>query len=1471
MGQASNKKRNAGTVTTATAPITTPKVATPQAPGGLPPRVPPLFRRIDWLTFGIAFAVVWTVYFLTLAPELTLEDSGELCTGSFYAGIPHPPGYPFWAIYSWLWTKILPFGNVAWRVEVGEASAAALACGMVAFMVSRGSSMLMEGIEDLKGITGKWENAICVVSGLVAGLVLGFGGVMWSESVAINRISLFGVPWVTIVLLCLMRWIYAPHQRRYLYIGLFCFGICATIHQTLLVAAMGIEVAIAAAQPRLGRTLFLGNSILFALGLILNSSHFITLLDTAGTVQALYWAVGILSIAAYVWFCFLTKSTFQELSRDGALVASFIFLGMLPNPAALGKTACLLLAIGCAGAFIWMAIETWKVDHEWVTALLLGLLWFGGASFYFYEAIAGMTDPPMQWGYPRTVEGFFHALSRGQYEKANFSNVLGDPLHFLMQLGMMIGDVAGEFNWVLMFVALVPLLFFFKMKKREQAWLLGLTAVYFCIGVLLVVLMNPSPDRQSADLIKVFFTSSHAVIAVMVGYGLALIAAYMATHYHLFRPMGLMLCAVILVPALLALYNGVSHTFYGDVGALEPKTIFPLALCLVAALVLAALAGHAYIKKRSQAEAALAGTQESWNLPVFAGLAAVFTVLSFVLAFFHPKSLSIGQIWTALPRIFAPHQYCLPVLAGVLILGTAVVFTAGLLIYKQRAPLVITLGLFCVMPLASALSHWAGSEQRGHWFGYWFGHDMFTPPFNGSDGKPLYPEMAKDTILYGGTDPGRFCPTYMIFCESFIPHDCQPKLDQKFDRRDVYLITQNALADGTYLNYLRAQYYRSQQIDPPFFSELARTLLHDKDYETNLLARLATPLDTYFEARGARIEKRWRTYTSWFGDQDITDFNSLAARLRPGEKQDAVSKWLFDHFSKATQDLLTQKSDDNRLKAALREDLNRLLEQELKVRQELADKQREKDTVEQQIADGNNSARLAQQKQELPQEIAKLKVEPLYDANRFAGVEISDYLKKFIAQNPQSDTRIRLNRLLLEAAYPTQIAKSLGGVYPDREIYIADTEDSRKCFTEYLADAARRRQMNPPQLKPGEDVNVDPNGQVQVSGQVAVMSINGLLTKVIFDHNPDNEFYVEESMPLDWMYPHLTPFGIIMHINRKPVPELTDDIVRRDHEFWSQYSARLCGNWITYDTSVSNIVAFVEKTYLRHDFTGFVGDHRFVRDEQAQKAFSKLRSSIAGVYLWRLGMMGGYPTAREYLPKSEAERQRMVKEADFAFRQAFAFCPYSPEAVFRYVSFLTSPGIGRYDDALLVAETCRKLDPENGQVVGMVESLEQFTKGPNGLAQARTRAARLEREFSENPNDVNKAFELAQMFLQLQESDRAIKVMDSVVANPSAPANALIGAAQFFESLNLEEKVGGALTRLTQVAPNEPEVWYNLATHKVKIGNSAGAIADLQRALDLNVARLKANSGAVDIRTNLETDPRFAQLRNTPEYKTLRK
>jgi len=181
-----------------------------------------------------------------------------------------------------------------------------------------------------------------------------------------------------------------------------------------------------------------------------------------------------------------------------------------------------------------------------------------------------------------------------------------------------------------------------------------------------------------------------------------------------------------------------------------------------------------------------------------------------------------------------------------------------------------------------------------------------------------------------------------------------------------------------------------------------------------------------------------------------------------------------------------------------------------------------------------------------------------------------------------------------------------------------------------------------------------------------------------------------------------------MKINRNPVGELTEDILRRDHEFWSQFSERLIGNEITYDTSISNICEFVERVHLRRDYKKFKGDSKFIRDNDGQKAFSKLRSSIAGVYAWRIGeisrVIGSKPPPEQQ--QMALEQQRVLREAEFAFKQAYAYCPYSPEAVFRYINLLL--GLQRVDEAYLIAKTSRKLDPYNGSMRDLVNQLEQM-------------------------------------------------------------------------------------------------------------------------------------------------------------------
>jgi thioredoxin-like negative regulator of GroEL len=1188
----------------------------PAKPGETSPRTPAksaetstspktrLFRRIDWWTFLLVTTVVMIGYWLTLAPDLTLEDSGELAVASLYAGIPHPPGYPVWTVYTWLWAKLIPFENIAWRVALGGAFAGALACGLLGLIVSRGSSMMMEGIEELKNIDRRWESAICVVSGFVAGTLLGFNGFMWSQAVIVEVYS-FSVLSLVGTLAFLLRWMYAPHQRRYLYWSFFIFGICFTNHQTLICAAMGMMVAVAAIDHRLGRSMSMWAAAAYLIGLLAYSQKMM-FVDTNVMVFRIFNVIGLASIATYVWLSILTTKAF-------------------------GKED--LVALACGG------------------------FWILGASFYLYMALAGMSTPPMQWGYPRTVEGFMHALTRGQYEKTNPTDLFSIQglQTFFAQVGMVGEGIVSEFTWVYALLALIPFLFFFRMQKRERAWMIGLIAIYLCLSVLLVVLLNPSLDRQSRSITRVFFTASHVMIVIWIGYGLTLVAASLLARYRDFRPF--------------SLAGG--------------------GIAVALALVTLALVTHELS----------AGLKESF----------------------------VGTI----VRAFQPGQYGLPIFSGLLLVGLALAFLLALVLGREKIHLGVVLAAFAIMPLPIAMSNWSDNEQRGHLFGYWFGHDMFTPPFVNQKGefsydpkereaamkdpakaKLTYPEMTRDAVLYGGTDPGRFCPTYMIFCESFIPANCKPR-DPYFDRRDVYIITQNALADGTYLMYIRSHYNKSAQIqyDKPFFKEAAQRLFirkpEERDWRIHPMSKLAhSVLDEPFLALGNRIEAKRRE----------------------------------------------------------------------------------------------------------------------------------------------------------------------AGVYPKNEMYIATPEDSSRCFQEYMEDAQRRMQVG--QLRPGEDVRIQ-EGRVQVSGQVAVMAINGLISKVMFDQNPTNEFFVEESFPLEWMYPHLTPFGVIMKINREKLPTLSEEVLARDHEFWSVYSERLIGNWIKYDTSIQEIVSFVEKVYQRRDFNGFKGDRKFVRDDQAQKAFSKLRSSIAGVYAWRLGLSGGAPTPAEFLAKPGPERDRILREADFAFKQAFAFCPYSPEAVFRYMFILVNTG--RLDDAILVVQTALKLDPNNG---GLEEQLKRLLDIKNNSGQmadlqaAQAKVQAFQTEWQQNPSNFQTAINLAQAYLNVGQQTAASDVLDQVLKSPYVTRDAIIAVAQYHIQMRNSPKIEQALQRLVEIQPDSPEAWYDLAALKASVGKATEAVDTLRKSLELSDARLKTTPSARNLREEVRkegatNEDRFRLLRPVPEFQSL--
>lgn len=1235
-------------------------------------KVAPMFRRIDWFAFGFTTLFVLVGYLWTLAPDLTLEDSGELAVASMYAGVPHPPGYPIWTIYSWLFTVLVPISNIAFRVALSSALAAAFSCGLVALMVSRGSSMMMEGIAEFRDIERRLESAICLVSGCVAGLLIGFHGTMWSQAVIVE-VYTFSALSLAGVLACLMRWIYAPQQNRYLYLSFFLFALCFNNHQSLLVMAMGLEVAVLAARPSLGRQFFLWNIVIYLLGLVLKAKG--EILTDNIPLFIIFNLVGFASIVAYIYAWVQTKEAFT-----------------LP---------------------------------ELKVSTVCGLVWVVGLLFYFYLPLASMSNPPMNWAYPRTVEGFVHALTRGQYDHVRPTQDAG---LFFLQVWEYLKGANSEFNFVSLLLALVPFFFLTKMQRRERAWWTGLVAMYLFLSFFLLVLLNPGFDRQSKDLNKVFFTASHMVIAMAIGYGLTLIAAALSTQFERYRRPALGACAIA---AGFALY-GVAKTVM--------ETPHPLV-----------------------------------RYTSYYGLA-----------------LALGAV-------------------------------ALILVNRTRAPIRGFLVLFALLPIHSIMSHWEDNEQRGHLFGFWFGHDMFSPPIEGKDGKPLYPELTRDAVVFGGTDPGRFNPTYMIFAESFTPPS--KKRDPSFDRRDAYLITQNALADVTYLNYIRAHYNRSAQIDPPFFMNLLRPESERMfNYTTNGWARLMIPLDRFFMGLGDSIEKSRVAGSSYFVPEHLLETQAFARELAGATDAAPLAKHVFSQLTPATQAALRATgATDASLKPRLIEDLNALLE-----------------------------------------------ARPLFETNRFAGVKLSSRTLRFVNQNPRGHSRIRLNRLLLEEAFPKFIAKSQGGLYPDLEIHTPTGDEMMRCFHNYYADAERRflhDQANPsgPRLmKPGEDAQVV-GGKVQVTGQSAVMSINGLLTQIIFDKNPDHEFFIEESFPLDWMFPYLTPYGIIMKLNREPLTEFTEDIYQTDREFWSRYSERLIGNWIREETTVEEVCAFVERVYHRRDYSGFTGDRKFIRDSDAQKSFSKLRTSTAGLYAWRVTNS-----------KTAVEQQRALKEADFAFRQAFAFCPYSPEVVFRYVQILA--GMGRFMDASRIADSAYTLDPGNGQLRDLAAELgrikAQSGAAPGG-APSNTPLAdpesipRLEAGVRVNPNDVQSAYALVTSYVQSKQFDKAAALAEQIADHTNAQASAVLFGANVLSQLGKFGKAEKALVRATSIQPDNPEAWFDLAGVQATLEKKEETLASLRECVKLSAARRQRDTNSSDLAAFALTDQRFAPYRESAEFKEI--
>ena len=257
------------------------------------------FSRSALVCAGSVFVAALLLYTRTLAPTVTLVDSGELIVAARCAGVPHPPGFPLWVMLAHV-ASLMPFGSVAARVNFASAVFAALACGVFTLAVAelmiiasylsnrnpgRKSAPKSENASH-GGIAGRLDSTnmrlLVLAPAVASGLLLAFSRTLWSYA-TIAEVYTLNTLLIVIVIFFMLRWrrrvieetshpnTVAPsskhggaitHDDSWLYAAAFVFGLGLGVHH-VTVALILPSLALLVYRTQ-GLCFFTSKKLLFA-------------------------------------------------------------------------------------------------------------------------------------------------------------------------------------------------------------------------------------------------------------------------------------------------------------------------------------------------------------------------------------------------------------------------------------------------------------------------------------------------------------------------------------------------------------------------------------------------------------------------------------------------------------------------------------------------------------------------------------------------------------------------------------------------------------------------------------------------------------------------------------------------------------------------------------------------------------------------------------------------------------------------------------------------------------------------------------------------------------------------------------------------------------------------------------------------------------------------------------------------------
>ncbi len=209
----------------------------------------PFSFQAELVCAGAVFLVALVEYSWTLAPAVTLTDSGELIVAAYGLGVAHPPGFPLWVMLAHL-ASLVPVGNVAVRINFSSAVSAALACAMLTLVVAellvtascfaaprRRNKAARQG----SNIESSNVDGLLIFAPAVgAGLLMAFSRTLWSYA-TITEVYTLNAFLVLLVFFLVVRWrrlietrtdssaAVATHDT-WIYAAAFVFGLAMGVH-----------------------------------------------------------------------------------------------------------------------------------------------------------------------------------------------------------------------------------------------------------------------------------------------------------------------------------------------------------------------------------------------------------------------------------------------------------------------------------------------------------------------------------------------------------------------------------------------------------------------------------------------------------------------------------------------------------------------------------------------------------------------------------------------------------------------------------------------------------------------------------------------------------------------------------------------------------------------------------------------------------------------------------------------------------------------------------------------------------------------------------------------------------------------------------------------------------------------------------------------------------------------------------------